>query len=344
MRDIAWELLQNEPNLKREYLLFHFRSARNTVLFLFVSAVTIVNYGQTTTSTQTNEPPAAVVDGQQAVYLAGLANIKPGAKGFLNLTSSAVQFESDNIHASVPVNQITAVFKGDEHAEKGGTAGSLLRHLPYGGGMAMGAALQKKVDLLSFEYLDAFGGYHGAVFVLPQDQAAALKERVSAQIVPHAPPQAVSCSADQGKPNSIEFDSIDAKDIDVPAEYRLLLYEHLLTELQRRLPTYKFYRAGDIATGPGCMSFSLHITITGFTKGNESLRASTGPIGLFAGVTSLSFQLGLKNSSGALVFDKNLKQNQRGDKESLNLTQSIAKNIAKRINKTINQNAKKSVA
>jgi len=318
--------------------MLHFRKIQNAVLLLLVLSAAVVTHAQATTSTQSIEPPTASPDGQQAVYLAGLTDVKPGAEGSLFLSSTEVRFEGKNIHASIPVVDIISVAKGDERAERGGTTGRVARMLGsyHGGSMVLSLAMQKKVDLLSFEYRGSTGGLHGAVFVLPKGTASVLEERLGAQVAPHPLPPAVACSADQVKPDSIQLDLIEAVGIEVPAEYRLLLYERLLTNLQQQLSAYKFVRAGDITAGPGCMAYSLHITLTGFKKGNQSLRASTGPIGMFAGVTSLSYQFALNNTSGAVVLDKTLKQSQRGDKESLNLTQSIAKSIAKRINKSIN--------
>jgi len=316
--------------------MFHLRKISNAVLLpLILSAV--VNHARATTSGETNEPPTPSADEQKAVYLTGLTDVKPGTDGVLVLSSSEVRFKSKDVNGAIPIAQITSVAKGDERAERGGTAGEIVRNLAnyHGSNMVLGLAMQKKIDLLSFEYHDETGGLHGAVFVLPKGTASALEKRLSAQVVPHPQPPAVACTTDQAKPDSIQIDPIEASGIEVPAEYRLLLYERLFANLQKQLPTYKLLRAGDVAAGPGCMAYSLHIALKGFKKGNESLRASTGPIGMFAGITSLSYQFALKDTSGAVALEKELKQSQRGDKESLNLTHSIAKNIAKRINKGI---------
>jgi hypothetical protein len=318
--------------------MFVSRKLLHTVLLALISLVPVSTYAQPTTTTQSDGTAATAADTQQAIFLAGLGDVKPGTRGTLRLTDKDLYFESATAHASVPISQITSVSKGDERAEKGGTAGIVVRLYDYQGTKeVLGLAMQKKVDLLSLEYHDESGGLHGAVFVLPSDRAGALQERLSAKLLSAALPQAVPCSVDQVKPNSILLDPIEAKGIDVPAEYRLLLYERLLAELRPRLSEYKLYRAGDAATGPGCMSLSLEIGITCFKKGNQSLRASTNLIGMFVGLTSISYQVRLRDSNGVEVgtLDKALKQSTRGDKESLDLTRSIAKNIAKQVSKTI---------
>lgn len=331
-RDVPGRLEKGEIKL-----VLHLRKIHRAVLLPLILSLGVVNYAQTTTSTQTREPLPLAADGQTAVYLAGLTDVKPGTKGALFLSSSGVRFEKKEMHASIPVTAITSVARGDERSEKGGTAGRVIRMFSNyrGGFLIMGPAMSKKIDLLSFEYHDSAGGIHGAVFALPKGTASMLEDRLSAQITPHPLPEQVVCSADQVKPDSIELEPIESSGIEVPAEYRFLLYERLITSLQQQLPAYRFFRAGGIAASPSCMAYSLHITLTGFKKGNRTLRASTGAMGMFAGLTALSYQLELKNTSGAVVLDKTLTQSQRGDKESLNLTESIAKNIAKRVNKGI---------
>jgi hypothetical protein len=318
--------------------MFGSRKLLHTFLLALVSVVSVSAYAQTTTSTPSGGTAATAADSQLAVFLAGPGDVKPGTRGTLRLTAKDLYFESATAHTSVPINQIASVSKGDEHAEKGGPAGIVVRLYDYQGTKeVLGLAMQKKVDLLSLEYHDESGGLHGAVFVLPSDRAGALQERLSAKVLSAALPPAVPCSVDQVKPNSILLDPIEAKGIDVPAEYRLLLYERLLAELRPRLSGYKLYRAGDVAAGPGCMSLSLEIGITGFKKGNQALRASTNLIGLFVGLTSISYQVRLRDSNGVEVgtLDKTLKQSTRGDQESLGLTHSIAKNVVNRISKTI---------
>jgi hypothetical protein len=318
--------------------MFRSRKLLNTVLLTLASVVSVSTYAQTTTSTPTDRAAATAADPQPAVFLAGPGDVKPGTRGALRLTAKDLYFESAAAHASVPISQIASVSKGDERAERGGTAGIVARLYDYQGTKeVLGLAMQKKVDLLSLEYHDELGGLHGAVFVLPSDKAGDLQERLSAKLLSPALPQAVPCSVDQVKPNSILLDPIEAKGIDVPAEYRLLLYERLLSELRSRLPEYKVYRADDSAAGPGCMSLSLEIDIAGFKKGNQVLRASTNLMGMFVGLTSISYQVHLRDSNGVEVgaLGKTLKQSSRGDKESLDLTHSIAKNVAKQISKAI---------
>ena len=114
---------------------------------------------------------------------------------------------------------------------------------------------------------------------------------------------------------------------------RILIYEQTIKELKAKRPEEKFFRVGDRSAGPGCAALSLDITVTGFKKGNRAVRASTGPLRIFLGTTSLTFQVSLKDVHHKTVFDAQIKKSDRTDSESLGLADNIAKNVAKRFDK-----------
>lgn len=90
---------------------------------------------------------------------------------------------------------------------------------------------------------------------------------------------------------------------------------------------------GDRSAGLGCAAMSLDITVTDFKKGNQSVRAATGPLGLFLGTTSLTFNVNLKDAQDKTVFDAKVKKSKRTDSDSLGLADTIAKNVAKSFDK-----------
>src|ERR1700761_7583093 len=185
------------------------------------------------------------------VHLAGLPDIKPNAKGDLSLVPGKLMFSNSDVRAFIATNRITAVFTGDERAEKGGTAGQIARKvIPYGGGAALGAFSQKSVDLLTVEYRDEHEGYHGAIFELPAKQAAELQKKIVAETAPLALSRPHAFSAAEARPNTILLDPIDVHGLEIPAEYRVLFYEHLFTELRRTQTSETYFRTGDIASGP----------------------------------------------------------------------------------------------
>ena len=119
----------------------------------------------------------------------------------------------------------------------------------------------------------------------------------------------------------------------LPDEYRILLYEQTMKELKTKRPDEKFFRVGDRAAGPGCAASSLNITVTDFKKGNRAVRAATGPLGLFLGTTSLTFDVDLEDVHDRTVLDAQIKQSNRTDSESLGIADTIAKNVVKRFDK-----------
>jgi hypothetical protein len=52
--------------------------------------------------------------------------------------------------------------------------------IPYGGGRFV-SLFSHKVDVLTVEYVDPKGGFHGAIFVLSAGKATALKNQLVAQ-------------------------------------------------------------------------------------------------------------------------------------------------------------------
>jgi hypothetical protein len=306
-------------------------------LCLAVAGSTIAQ--EPTPTTTPPETPAASDDGiPKAIHMVGLPDAKPGIKGVLKLTPETIDFTSDEIHALIAYKRITAVSIGSERTEGGGTTGKVVRRIPMMGiGSVAGLASQKQADLLTIEFRDPHEGYHGAVFMLPTKTAADLQKEISAQITPPTPVDAPACVSGTATPNSVLIAPIGTDGIDLPAEYRVLLYEHLYSVLRTTGLTRTYFRTGDTSAGPGCTALTLHVVVVGFKKGNQTLRTSTGPIGHLGimGATSLMFNVKLDDAQGRTVLDDKVKKSKRGDSDSLGVAHDIAKNISKRIDKAM---------
>jgi hypothetical protein len=278
-------------------------------------------------------PSGHVID---VVHVAGLSEVKPDVKGGLLITPKGVDFTNDTIRATIPRQRILNVFVGDQRTEPWGTKGKVARKvIPYGGGMALGALTRGQDDLLTIEFLDDHDGYHGAVFAVPFQKAAAIREQLVAKLVPPVPRSALPCSGDESTARSVLLAPITVNGIELPDEYRVLLYEQLYKQLKMHSPSDTFLRTGDLSAGPGCTALTLHVTVRGFKKGNRALRASTGPLGLFLGTTSVSFDINLQDVKQKTVFDAEMKKSDRTDSDSLGLADSIAKAVAKRTDKEL---------
>ena len=271
----------------------------------------------------------------KVTHIAGLPDTKPNVKGLLTLDREGLIFSNATIHASIPVNRIEAVSVGDERSEPGGKPGAIARKaIPYGGGAALGVIQNKAVDILTIEYLDAHEGYHGAVFVLPKKQAADIQRRLTASMKPPPKTNAASCAAER-TPDSVVVAPIKLTGVELPAEYRVLLYEQLMTELRQNHVSNVYLRAGDVSAGSGCTAMTLSVDVNAFKKGNAGLRGSTGPFGMFIGTTSIGYTVNLTDHSQRVLFEAHMKEKHRLDTESLGLAQDVAKSVSSRLNREL---------
>jgi hypothetical protein len=111
----------------------------------------------------------------------GLENIKPGAKGTLDLLPTGLEFSAGKKKADIATSSIQDVFTGSESRQDvSGMGGTLVEAaIPYGGGRVV-SLFSHKVDVLAVEYVDSDGGFHGAIFVLSAGKATAFKDQLVA--------------------------------------------------------------------------------------------------------------------------------------------------------------------
>ncbi|MBC7772311.1 MAG: hypothetical protein H7210_07450 [Pyrinomonadaceae bacterium] len=274
---------------------------------------------------------------ERARHLIGLPGIKAKLDGELVLTPNEIMFTTPDHLTIINRTRIHALSAGDQRIEKGGRLGWLGRRaIPYGGGSVMAMVTQSKVGLLTIEFRDSSGRYHGAVFVLPKSEAL----RASALFSSSEGPRAIEepqppCEPGFVDPSTIKVSTVVAPNVALPAEYRALLYERVVHRLLADKGFGRVYRDGDRSSAASCRASKLTLTVHEFTKGNAALRASTGPLGMFfLGITRLRVQLVLEDHLGQVILDKNLKAAKRGDSESLDIADNIAKSLRKKLRKT----------
>ena len=132
--------------------------------------------GQTPSGTKS---PGSVI---KATHILGLEGASNDASGTLSVEGTALQFQkSGGPTAQVSVTSIQDVLTGVEDRQVGGTPLALGRAAaPFGGGRVVGLFSHKKYDTLTLEYLDANGGFHGAIFLLAKGQGEVLKSQLIA--------------------------------------------------------------------------------------------------------------------------------------------------------------------
>jgi hypothetical protein len=122
----------------------------------------------------------------------GLENIKPNAKGTLSLLPTGLEFATGKSKVDISTASIQDIFTGQESRQDvSGPAGTLAKAaIPYGGGRIV-SLFSHQVEVLTVEYLDSNGGFHGTVFVLSSGKATMLKDQLVAQgakVTPHLEP------------------------------------------------------------------------------------------------------------------------------------------------------------
>ena len=272
----------------------------------------------------------------------GMPDLLPNLHGTLNITSKTLSFSTPKASAGIERATITKVAVGEEAVETGGMTGSIARKvLPYGSGAALGTVTHKKVGLLSAEFRDSNNEYHGVVFVLQLKDVAAVQQALGGGITTVDAPAAsvpAACPADQVKKDTVRLAPIQVEDSSLlPEEYRVLVYEYLIKQLKSEKDLQAVYRDGDRNPAAQCAEFSLTLQLKTFKKGNQIVRASTGPLGAFFGTTSLSYHLTAKTLDGTSVIDKDMKSSERKDTDNLNVTKMMSKSIVKDLRKTEKQ-------
>jgi hypothetical protein len=272
----------------------------------------------------------------------GLPEAKPREKGKLTVNPEGLTFTGKSSLYTIPWRAMTAVSTGTERVEMRGTTGRIVRMaIPNGGGLAAAGVMHHKINELTVEFHDPRDAYYAAVFYVPGSDAARVLETYTQITVKHAdtegplPPAsaetpAVTCQNSPGIPRSVLVAPPDWNQAEVPAAYRAFVYEHIVDRLQRTDKIGHVYRAGELDNQHACPQYTVRISIMSFKPGNQVKRATMGPIGFFAGTTQMAFNVTITDASGKLNVNEQVKATVRGESESKNVADGVAKNLAKR--------------
>ena len=111
----------------------------------------------------------------------GCEDMKANAKGTLSVLPTGLQFAADKQKADVTIASITDIYTGNESREDvTGAAQVAAMAIPYGGSRVL-SLFSHKVEVLTVEYVDSYGGFHGSIFVLPVGKATSVKDQLVAQ-------------------------------------------------------------------------------------------------------------------------------------------------------------------
>ncbi len=255
--------------------------------------------------------------------------MKKNEKGTLTVNSNGLTFAAKASSSTVPSRLIVAVSSGNQRVELWGMKGRLLRMaIPDGGGIAAAGFMHHRVGMLTVEFNDNRGGYHGAVFYLPANEAERALQSF-AQLPTVARDAAADVCRAPVEPSSVLVSAPAWDQAEVPAAYRALVYEHVVDRLQRVQGVSHVYRDGEVNAASACPQYTVHISITGFSQGSQVKRAVMGPVGMFVGTTQMRFDTTFTDASGRWDTHDQVKATVRGESESTNVADSVAKTIAK---------------
>jgi hypothetical protein len=171
-KEIAWQLLQLVG-----LLIFA------TTLALVATAASALNRQPATPQApQSNSIP-------HVKCVIGLENLKPNMHGTLSLLPNGLEFATGENRVDISTTSILDIFAGQESRQDvSGAVGTLAKAaIPYGGGRIV-SLFSHQVEVLTVEYEDSNGGFHGAIFVLPEGRATVLKDQLvakGAKVTPH---------------------------------------------------------------------------------------------------------------------------------------------------------------
>jgi hypothetical protein len=264
----------------------------------------------------------------QHVY--GLPDAKAKDKGTLTLTSTGLSFTGKSSSSMIPRQSVVAVSAGNQRVEIWGMKGQILRAvIPNGGGVAAAMFMHHRVDMLTVEFADSRGGYHGAVFFLPAKEATRALESFSTMPIVPREPQSNVCADGFVHPHSVLLAAPTWDHAEVPAAYRALVYERLLNRLRQVQGVDRVYRDGEDRHEQGCPQYTMQISISAFKEGSQVKRAVMGPAGFFVSTTQMKFDATVTDASGKLAMQEQMKATTRGESESTNVATNVAKKLAK---------------
>jgi hypothetical protein len=138
-----------------------------------------------------------------------------------------------------------------------------------------------------------------------------------------------NCGTSPIDPSSVLSETPNWENAEVPAAYRALVYEHIVDRLRDTKQVGHVYRAGERAHNGLCPQYTIRITLEKYKRGNQVVRAATGPIGMFTSPTQMTLAVVYSDSATGLSKTEEIKASVRTEAESTSVADAIAKKLAK---------------
>jgi len=276
-----------------------------------------------------------------ARHVIGLENIKRNASGKLTIQNGVMRLDAGKENGQVPIASIDDITIGSETTQGGGKAGTVAKTAaiaaPYESGAALTVLLRAKVDILTLAYRDPGGGIHGAILALPKGQAETVRGQLVAagahsneptgQTFERKPPipAAPRDTNQKLKASAIRIEPVGAGDVQIPAEFRLAIYEFLVQRVRESGTFQKVFRSGDREADSIPDLVTLHTTVQKFQEGSQMKRELTKVLG----ATTVDVSTTVTGHDGQPLLNNDIQGKVRFFGENLGVTNDIAKRIAK---------------
>ena len=300
-----------------------------SALFIFLVWTSAAGAGQASETRENSIAKSA----WQATHVMGFEDARPNANGDLSIDNGVLRFQRNGSPAvQVPTGSIQKVSLGQEDHQVGGVPLMLGKAAaPYGGGRMISLFSHKKYDSVTIEYVDANGGFHGAIFRLPKGEGQTVKDSLTAsgaEIARPADSAARQCvPQDSGTGNqswNVQVERIDPGATTLEPSVADAIYQNLLEELAKTKQFTHVFRSGDRNANASCNLLVLKVLVEKYTPGSETRRAVT----TISGATKLAARIQLLAPDGQVVLEHTVDGNVRFIGNNLRATHTLAHNTA----------------
>jgi hypothetical protein len=267
-------------------------------------------------------------------HVLGFEGVKRNASGELSIQDDALRFLRDGSPAvQVSITSIQNISLGEEDKQVGGVPMMLGKTaVPFGGGRVVSLFSHKKYDSLTIEYLDATGGFHGAIFQLAKGQGQTFKKDLiehGAHIIRSEDPAPVQGTSEESMTAaqqwSVQVDRVDPGATTLDPCFSDAIYENLLQKLSKSKQFEHVFRSGDRNANNVSGVLVLKTLVEKYSPGSETRRAVT----TVAGATKLNVHIQLLTRNGRVVLERAVEGDVRFIGDNLRATNTVANNAVK---------------
>jgi hypothetical protein len=130
--------------------------------------------------------------------------------------------------------------------------------------------------------------------------------------------------------SSIQIEPTDPGDVPIPPEFRIAIYENLITQIEKTGKFQHVYRSGDKDAASVPDLVTLHTTAQAFTKGSQKKREVT----TVTGSTSMILNVHITDHTGRTIVNRDVNGKVRFMGENLRATFDFSKKVANIVRET----------